>query len=118
MRSISYQYTSNESLDDNYVAKHWLEDCIYYLSLGYNSTDAGENAITRIFAPPNGDYGAGISKLASMSWTWNDTDELAQFYLGRMGNKYHGVARRVYFIKKRHYLFWRGTVKIAGGFVS
>ena len=23
-----------------------------------------------------------------MSWTWNDTDELAQFYLGRMGNMY------------------------------
>ncbi len=88
MRSISYQDTSNESLEDNYVAKHWLEDCIYYLSLGYNSTDAGENAITRIFAPPNGDYGAGISKLASMSWTWNETDELSEFYIGRMGNMY------------------------------
>jgi cobaltochelatase CobN len=77
-----------ESLDDNYVAKHWLEDCLYYLSIGYNATYAGECAITRVFAPPNGDYGAGISKLVSMSWTWNSTDELADFYLGRMGNMY------------------------------
>ena len=23
-----------------------------------------------------------------MSWTWNNTDELANFYLGRMGNMY------------------------------
>lgn len=88
MRSISFKGLSNESLDDNYVAKHWLEDCIYYLSLGYNSTTSGEYAITRIFAPPNGDYGAGISKLASMSWTWNSTDELSEFYIGRMGNMY------------------------------
>ena len=88
MEGIGYYGASGESLDDNYVAKHWVEDCLYYLSIGYNSSYAGECAITRIFAPPNGDYGAGISKLVSMSWTWNDTDELADFYLGRMGNMY------------------------------
>ena len=85
---IGYNYVSNESLSDNFVALHWVEDCLYYLSQGYNSSYAGECAITRIFAPPNGDYGAGIAKLVSMSWTWNDTDELAEFYLGRMGNMY------------------------------
>ncbi len=88
MESINYYGVSNEPLDSNYVAKHWINDCLYYLSSGYNETYAGECAITRIFAPPNGDYGAGISKLVSMSWTWNDTSELADFYLGRMGNMY------------------------------
>ena len=88
MSGINYYGVSNEALSDNYVAQHWIEDTQYYLSVGYNATYAGECAITRIFAPPNGDYGAGISKLVSMSWTWNDTDELAQFYLGRMGNMY------------------------------
>ena len=88
MEGIGYYGVARESLDDNYVAKHWVEDCLYYLSIGYNATYAGECAITRIFAPPNGDYGAGISKLVSMSWTWNDTEELADFYLGRMGNMY------------------------------
>lgn len=88
MEGINYQGIGSESLEDNYVAKHWVEDCLYYLSIGYNATYAGECAITRIFAPPNGDYGAGISKLVQMSWTWNDTSELADFYLGRMGNMY------------------------------
>ena len=88
MGSINYYGVSNEPLSSNYVAQHWIEDTLYYLSIGYNSTYAGECAITRIFAPPNGDYGAGISKLVSMSWTWNDTSELAEFYLGRMGNMY------------------------------
>ena len=88
MGSINYYGVSNEPLDSNYVAQHWIEDTLYYKSVGYNSTYAGECAITRIFAPPNGDYGAGISKLVSMSWTWNDTSELADFYLGRMGNMY------------------------------
>ena len=88
MQSINYYGVSNEPLDSNYVAQHWIEDTLYYLSQGYNATYAGECAITRIFAPPNGDYGAGISKLVSMSWTWNDTSELADFYLGRMGNMY------------------------------
>ncbi|MFM5882497.1 cobaltochelatase subunit CobN [Methanobrevibacter gottschalkii] len=88
MEGINYYRASNEALKDNYVAQHWIKDCLYYLSIGYNASYAGECAITRIFAPPNGDYGAGISKLVSMSWTWNNTDELAQFYLGRMGNMY------------------------------
>ncbi len=88
MQSINYYGVSNEPLDTNYVAQHWIEDTLYYLGVGYNTTYAGECAITRIFAPPNGDYGAGISKLVSMSWTWNDTSELADFYLGRMGNMY------------------------------
>jgi len=88
MESINYYGISNEALETNYVAQHWIEDTLYYLSIGYNATYAGECAITRIFAPPNGDYGAGISKLVSMSWTWNDTSELADFYLGRMGNMY------------------------------
>ena len=88
MGSINYYGISNEPLETNYVAQHWIEDTLYYLSIGYNVTYAGECAITRIFAPPNGDYGAGISKLVSMSWTWNDTSELSDFYLGRMGNMY------------------------------
>ena len=88
MQSINYYGIYNEPLNSNYVAQHWIGDTLFYLSQGYNATYAGECAITRIFAPPNGDYGAGISKLVSMSWTWNDTGELADFYLGRMGNMY------------------------------
>lgn len=86
--SVGYYGVGKESLEDNYVAKHWVTDFIYYKELGYNTTYAAECAITRIFAPPVGDYGAGIAKSVSLSWTWNNTDELAKFYLGRMGNMY------------------------------
>lgn len=85
---IAYYGAGRESLDDNYVAKHWLTDFIYYKELGYSDEYAAECAITRIFAPPNGDFGAGIAKSVSLSWTWNNTDELANFYLNRMGNMY------------------------------
>ena len=93
MESISYYGVGRESLDDNFVAKHWVEDFIYYKDLGYedlgyDTRRAAESAITKIFAPPNGDYGAGISKAGYLSWTWEETDELAKFYLGRMGNMY------------------------------
>lgn len=86
--SVDYYGVGKETFEENNVAKHWVSDFIYYKELGYNTTYAAECAITRIFAPPNGDYGAGIAKSVSLSWTWNETDELADFYLGRMGNMY------------------------------
>ena len=86
--SVDYYGIGSESFEENSVAEHWVNDFMYYKELGYNNTYAAEYAITRIFAPPNGDYGAGIAKSVSLSWTWNDTDELSEFYLGRMGNMY------------------------------
>jgi len=88
MEGIGYYGVGSESLDDNYVAKHWVEDFIYYMNLGMDAEEAGELAITRIFAPPEGDYGAGISQSISQSWTWDDTSELAEYYLNRMGRMY------------------------------
>jgi cobaltochelatase CobN len=88
MEGIGYYGAGYESLNNNYVAKHWVEDFQYYLTLNMTPEVAGEMAITRIFAPPEGDYGAGISKLVSESWTWKDRMELGQFYLNRMANMY------------------------------
>lgn len=86
--SVDYCGVGKESLDENYVAIHWLNDFIFYKELGFNTSYAGEVAITRIFAPPNGDFGAGISKAVSLIWTWNDSSYLGDFYLKRMGNMY------------------------------
>lgn len=88
MEGIGYYGAGYESLNDNYVAKHWVDDFKYYLTLNMTPEMAGEMAITKIFAPPEGDYGAGISKLVSESWTWKDRMELGQFYLNRMANMY------------------------------
>lgn len=114
MGSINYYGVSNEPLESNYVAQHWIEDTLYYISNGYNNTYAGECAITRIFAPPNGDYGAGISKLVSMSWTWNDTSKLADFYLGRMGNMYS----KNYWGDTNPLVFYRALSNVDDIFVS
>ena len=88
MKGIGNYGLGNEPLSQNYVAKHWVEDFAYYLSQKMSPQLAGEMAITRIFAPPEGDYGAGISKAVSNSWTWDDRMELGEFYLERMGNMY------------------------------
>uniref|UniRef100_UPI00257FF764 cobaltochelatase subunit CobN n=1 Tax=Methanobacterium sp. TaxID=2164 RepID=UPI00257FF764 len=88
MDGIGYYGMGSESLNDNYVAQNWVSDFKYYLELGIPPKDAGELAISRIFAPPTGDYGAGISKALQMSWTWNSTDDLAEYYLERMGHIY------------------------------
>lgn len=88
MEDISWYGVGSESLDDNYIAKHWVEDLAYYISQNMTSEYAGEAAITKIFAPPNGDYGAGVSQLVSMSWVVPNSSDLAEFYINRMGNMY------------------------------
>ncbi|MGC9516170.1 MAG: cobaltochelatase subunit CobN [Methanomicrobiales archaeon] len=88
LSTVGYYGLGSESLNSNYVAKHWVEDYIYYLDQGMNSDTAAEMAICRIFAPPSGDYGAGISKSAQLSWTMEDRMEMADFYLQRMGHIY------------------------------
>ncbi|BDH79645.1 MAG TPA: DUF3344 domain-containing protein [Methanothermobacter sp.] len=85
---VGFYGIGDEPLDYNYVAKHWVEDFEYYMSLNMTPELAGEYAISRIFAPPENDYGAGISKSIQLSWTWEDRMQLADFYLNRMGNIY------------------------------
>ncbi|MGB9838833.1 cobaltochelatase subunit CobN [Methanothermobacter sp.] len=70
----------NDSIESNYIAKHWIE----LVLAGYD----GDAAITRIFAPPVGDYGAGVNHGVEEAWTWNDRSELADVYLRRMSHAY------------------------------
>lgn len=88
LSTVGYYGLGSEPLTSNYVAKHWVEDYIYYRDMGMDSDTAAEMAICRIFAPPSGDYGAGISKSAQLSWTTEDRMEIADFYLQRMGHIY------------------------------
>jgi len=85
---VGFYGVDDEPLDYNYVAKHWVEDFEYYMSVNMTAEIAGEYAISRIFAPPENDYGAGISKSVQLSWTWEDRMQLADFYLKRMANIY------------------------------
>jgi cobaltochelatase CobN len=86
----------NEPLDQNYVAKHWLESVAQLyeefrrqgLSEEEASSRSGMLAMLRIFAPPVGDYGAGVSKAVEQAWTWENREELADLFLQRMGHAY------------------------------
>ena len=88
MEGIGYYGVSSETLDENAVAKDWIEDFKYYMSLNMTPEQAGEFAISRIFAPPESDYGALISQAVRQSWTFNDTKDLALKYINRMGYIY------------------------------
>ncbi len=88
MSEIGYYGIGNEPLDDNYVALDWVNDFCIYMSQGMDSTEAATLAITRIFGPPNGDYGANLASEVRQSWTWNTTTELADAYLARIGHMY------------------------------
>lgn len=69
-----------DPIELNYIAKHWIE----LVKGGYD----GDTAITRIFAPPVGDYGAGVNKAVEQIWTWDDRSQLADIYLRRMSHAY------------------------------
>ncbi|MDI6821772.1 MAG: cobaltochelatase subunit CobN [Actinomycetota bacterium] len=88
---IDAKYTGfkgNDPIEQNYIAKHWIELTQKYVDLGIPANDAGELAITRIFAPPVGDYGAGVNKAVEQSWTWENRDQVADVYLNRMSHSY------------------------------
>ncbi|HEY0196361.1 MAG TPA: cobaltochelatase subunit CobN, partial [Methanobacterium sp.] len=81
-------YKGSEPIEQNYIAKHWIESTNKYINWGISPDDAGEMAITRIFAPPVGDYGAGVSKAVEQSWTWENREEVADVYINRMSHAY------------------------------
>jgi len=81
-------YKGSDPIEQNYIAKHWVELTQKYVGLGIPANDAGELAITRIFAPPVGDYGAGVNKAVEQSWTWENRDQVADVYLNRMSHSY------------------------------
>ncbi|MGQ9533245.1 MAG: cobaltochelatase subunit CobN [Desulfotomaculales bacterium] len=78
----------NDPLDRNFVAKHWVAAAQQLLQAGLPAEEAGILAITRIFAPPVGDYGAGVSHAVEQAWTWEDRGQIADLYLQRMSHAY------------------------------
>ncbi|NYB52136.1 MAG: cobaltochelatase subunit CobN [Methanobacteriaceae archaeon] len=73
-------YDLKDPISKNYVASDWIS----LVKSGYD----GDTAITRIFAPPVGDYGAGVNHGVEEAWTWDNREELADVYLRRMSHSY------------------------------
>jgi cobaltochelatase CobN len=80
----------SEPLAMNAVARHWVAAAAAALKQGNTPERAGARAITRIFGPAEGAYGAGISRIIEQAWTWKSRDEVADAYLGKMAHAYSG----------------------------
>ncbi|AAB84857.1 magnesium chelatase subunit [Methanothermobacter thermautotrophicus str. Delta H] len=88
LRAVKLFQEGNDPIQMNRVAGHWLELVLKYMNAGMNASTAGNLAIYRIFAPPMGSYGTGVKEAGEMSWTYNNTDELADLFISRMGTSY------------------------------
>lgn len=84
----------NETEDENYVKRGSLEMKQYFTDL-LNATNVTANeseveklSMSRIFGPPEGDYGVRISDAVSASDSWEDTDKIADQFIARSGNIY------------------------------
>lgn len=77
-----------ESLEDNLVAAHWVEEARDKLQAGLTAGEAGRQASLRIFGDAPGAYGAGVNRLVERSGAWKERSEIADAYLQRMGHAY------------------------------
>lgn len=84
----------DETEDVNYVRKHSLELKEYYINLmvegnmTVDEVEAEKLSMSRIFGPPEGDYGVRIADAVSASDTWEDTEAIADQFIQRSGNVY------------------------------
>jgi cobaltochelatase CobN len=77
-----------ESTDNNYVRKHYLQDLDKYTSSGMSFADADFLAGARIFGPPPEAYGTGLGQLIPSTSKWDDDADLVDTYLSRMSYIY------------------------------
>lgn len=56
--------------------------------MGYDSETASNLSSARIFGPPPGGYGMGLSGAVLAGGTWDERSKLANSFLNRMGNIY------------------------------
>ena len=84
----------NESEDINYVRKHALALKAHYtqlmesMNVTVDEEEAEKLSRSRLFGPPEGDYGVRIADAVWTSDTWENTDRIADQFIERSGNVY------------------------------
>jgi len=73
-----------EPLDSNYVATCWIIAVREFLAKGHQPEEAGKLATARIFAPPAGEFGSGVTVIGSPQ----DPERVANRFVNRLGNIY------------------------------
>ena len=83
----------SESLTQNRVAAHWVDDARKQLAAGRSAAQAGQLATLRLFGVAPGGYGAGINRMVERSGSWESRKELADVFVRRMGYAYGNTYR-------------------------
>jgi cobaltochelatase CobN len=78
----------SESIETNYIRKHYLTDLANYTQIGMNSTIAQILAGSRIFGPPAEAYGTGVAQLIPSTSGWDNQSALVEAYLSKMSYIY------------------------------
>jgi cobaltochelatase CobN len=70
----------DESVDDNYLRRHWLAECAQLQQQGCSDADAARRASYRVFSSRPGAYGTGLAEIID-SGTWRHRADLAESVL-------------------------------------
>lgn len=77
----------DESLEENFVRKHVLQEAEELEAQGMDESDAWRQASYRIFGDPPGAHGAGTGSLLE-SKNWENIDDIAKVYVRWGGHAY------------------------------
>ena len=83
------QQGGRESLRQNQVAAHWVQDSRALLAQGRTPEQAALLSTLRVFGDAPGSYGAGVNRLVERSGAWQQREELADVYLRRLGHGFN-----------------------------
>jgi len=94
-KAVEMVVNLEESLEDNYVRKHALQDAKELTEQGLDSVQAWEQACYRIFGDPPGTYGAGVGDVLEGK-NWETIDDLAKVYVRWGGHVYSNKVSGVF----------------------
>lgn len=77
----------DESIEENYIRKHILEEADELMTEGIGRKEAWRQASYRIFGDPPGAHGAGVGSVLEAK-NWENVDDLADVYVRWGGHVY------------------------------
>lgn len=87
----------DESIEDNFIKKHFLEDLNLFLDQDLDEEEAKRRSLFRIFSAKEGAYGTGVNTLINGK-SWEEKKTLADTYLEYGGYAY---GKNIYGTKAR-----------------
>lgn len=94
-KAVDMVATLEESLEENYIRKHVLQEAQELTEQGMEPDAAWRQASFRIFGDPPGAHGAGVGALLEAK-NWDNVDDIAKVYVRWGGHAYGAGANGTY----------------------